>query len=90
MLRILKDDGLIIWFDSYGKNNKSETTRRFDENRIKQFFPECNCEFRKIIPHSQLTYRLAKHSWLALDFISKMLPFFNCMQLCIIKKNIKV
>nr|MBP7654579.1 class I SAM-dependent methyltransferase [Candidatus Dependentiae bacterium] len=53
MLRVLKDDGIIIWFDSYGKNNKTGITRQFDKNCIKNFFPDCSYEFRKIIPHSQ-------------------------------------
>lgn len=87
MIRVLKDDGMIIWYDAYGTQSTSPHTRRFKEKQIKDFFPECRFEFKRIIPHSQISLRLSKYSWLACDIIGKLFPFLNCMQLCIIKKK---
>jgi len=90
MLRVLKDDGIIVWYDSYGGKKMSEHTRSYSEKDIKNFFPECSMEFKRIIPHSQLSFRLAKyeHGWLALDIIENIFPFLNCMQLCVIRKKL--
>jgi len=90
MLRVLKDDGMIIWYDSHGGNMMSEHTRSYSEKQIKEFFPNCRYEFKRIIPHSQLSLRLGKYEcgWLLLDIIEKLFPFLNYMQLCVIKKNI--
>jgi len=63
MLRVLKDDGIIIWYDSYGGNMMSEHTRSYSEKQIKEFFPDCKYEFKRIIPHSQLTFRLGKYEF---------------------------
>jgi len=89
MLRVLKDDGMIIWYDSHGGKKMSENTRSYSEKQIKDFFPDCRYEFRHIMPHLQLTLRLSKYEWgwIFLDLIGKLFPFFNCMQLCIIRKK---
>jgi len=88
MLRVLKDDGMIIWYDSYGGKKMSEHTRSYTERDIKQFFPNCKYEFHRIVPHLQLSLRFVKYSfgWIILDIIEKLFPFWNCMQLCVIKK----
>lgn len=88
MLRVLKDDGMIIWYDAHGGKMMSEHTRSFSENQIKKYFPNCKYEFKRIIPKTQLSLRLSKYSWgwLILDIISYLLPWFNCMQLCVIKR----
>lgn len=87
MLRVLKKNGIIIWYDSYGGKKMSKYTRSYIEKDINNFFPNCTYKFKKIIPHSQITFRLAKYSWLACDIISKLFPFFNCMQFAVIKNR---
>jgi len=89
MLRVLKDDGMIIWYDAHGGKMLSEHTRSYSEEQIKEFFPNCKYEFKRIIPHSQLSLRLGKYEWgwVLLDIIEKIFPFLNCMQLCVIKKK---
>lgn len=87
MLRVIKDDGIIIWYDSYGGKKLSENTRSYKENDIKQFFPDCEYEFKRIGLGKIFNKRIEKYSWLIADVVSAIFPFLNCMQLCIIKKR---
>ena len=48
MLRVLKKQGLIIWYDFMVDNPRNPDVRGINKKEIKKLFPECRIELKKI------------------------------------------
>jgi len=65
MLRVVKRDGLILWYDYWVNNPWNADVRGVKRQEIAQFFPGCLIELQRITLAPPLVRRLAPYSWLA-------------------------
>jgi ubiquinone/menaquinone biosynthesis C-methylase UbiE len=85
MLRVLKNDGLIIWYD-FWTNPINRQTKGIRKNEIKDLFPECTYNFHKITLAPPITRKLVHISWILCMFLEKI-KILNTHYLVAIKKK---
>jgi SAM-dependent methyltransferase len=93
MLRVLrspepvtgKPTGLVVWYD-FWLNPTNPQTRGIRPEEIRQLFPGCRYEFRRITLAPPLTRRLAGVSW-GLCLFLESLKFLNTHYLAIIQRD---
>lgn len=86
MFRVLKDDGCIIWYDFFRNNPRNNDVKGIDEHDIRQLFPGCRIELRRITLAPPLIRLLAPYSWL-LCYVLEKLKLFDTHYLGLIRKN---
>lgn len=86
MLRVMKKDGLIIWYDFFFANPWNPDVRAVRKAEIKQLFPRCLVELERVSLILPVVKRLAPLSWWGCYLLSK-LRFFNTFYLGVIKKQ---
>lgn len=64
MLRVLKKDGLIVWYDFFIKNPRNPDVRAITKKEIHQLFPGCQIDLRRITVVPPLMGTIAPYSWL--------------------------
>ena len=62
MLRVLRPDGLILWYD-FWLNPTNAQTRGIRPREVKALFPNCRFEFHRITLAPPIARRLAKRAW---------------------------
>ncbi len=82
MLRVLKSEGMIIWYD-FWLNPTNPQTRGIRPAEIRRLFPNCNFEFHKITLAPPITRRLTPISWGFALFLES-LRIFNSHYLVLI------
>jgi ubiquinone/menaquinone biosynthesis C-methylase UbiE len=65
MRRVVKRDGLILWYDFFADNPWNAEVRGIRKREIHQLFPDCRVELRRITLAPPLLRFLAPYSWLA-------------------------
>lgn len=83
MLRVLKDDGAIIWYD-FWLNPTNSQTAGIKPSEIRKLFPGCNYIFRKITLAPPIARRIVPISW-PIALILESLKIFNSHYLALIK-----
>jgi ubiquinone/menaquinone biosynthesis C-methylase UbiE len=86
MLRVVKDRGLILWYDFRVDNPWNADVRGVGRREIRQLFPRCSIELRRITLAPPLLRRLATRSWLACYLLSRM-PWLCTHYLAAIRKQ---
>ena len=72
MLRVLnKSNGLILWYD-FWLNPSNRQTRGVTPAEIRQLFPGCTFDFRKITLAPPLARRSVKISWMLSELLEKL------------------
>jgi ubiquinone/menaquinone biosynthesis C-methylase UbiE len=72
MLRVLnKSHGMIIWYD-FWINPSNRQTRGVTPSEIRQLFPGCTFDFRKITLAPPLARRSVKISWILSEVLEKL------------------
>ena len=84
MLRVLKPDGAILWFDFWW-NPTNPQTAGIKPKEIKELFPGCEFVFRKITLAPPIARRIVPISY-PLAMVLESLQVFNSHYLAIIKK----
>jgi len=84
MLRVLKPQGIIIWYD-FWLNPGNPQTRGIRPAEIRQLFPGCTYYFHKITLAPPLARRVVPVSWGFATFLES-LKFLNSHYLTIITK----
>lgn len=84
MLRVLKPDGAILWYDFWW-NPTNPQTAGIKPQEIKGLFPVCEYVFRKITLAPPIARRVVPISW-PLALILESVKIFNSHYLAIIKK----
>jgi len=74
MVRVLKPDGLIIWYDYHVNNPRNPNVRRVPKSEIKVLFPDCLLGLRRITLAPPISRFVAPYSPLACLILRK-LPF---------------
>jgi ubiquinone/menaquinone biosynthesis C-methylase UbiE len=86
MRRVVKSDGLILWYD-FWLNPTNSQTRGIRPTEIKHLFPDCQCEFYRITLAPPIARRLASISWGLCLFLEGM-KIFNTHYLVVIRPQI--
>jgi SAM-dependent methyltransferase len=73
MLRVLRPNGLILWYDLFMPNPRNPTTRPIGKSEIRDLFPGCRHELRRVSLASPIARALATRSWLGC-YLMGMIP----------------
>jgi len=72
MLRVVRAEGLILWYDFHVDNPANPAVRGVGRREIAALFPGAAVELRRITLAPPLARRLAPRSWLACHCLSKV------------------
>lgn len=86
MVRVLKDDGLILWYDIRYNNPSNPDVRGIGREEIEQLFAGCACDTRAVSLAPPLARRLAPLSWILCMVAEKLKPL-RTHYLATIRKN---
>lgn len=86
MLRVLKPDGLILWYDYHLDNPRNPDVRGAKKGEIHSLFPGCSIDLRRVTLAPPLTRLLAPHSWL-LCYLLEKVPLLCTHYLGVIRKR---
>lgn len=86
LLRVLKDDGIMIWYDLRYDNPWNPDVKGIKKDEIKNLFPDCNYDFNTVTLAPPVTRKLIGISWLACYLLEKV-PLLRTHYLTVIKKN---
>ena len=89
MLRVVKSDGLILWYDYHVNNPWNADVRGVARRAIHQLFPGCSIQLQRLTLAPPLLRLLAPYSWLACYLLGKV-PWFCTHYLGMIRKNANV
>lgn len=84
MLRVLKRDGIILWYDFTYNNPKNPDVKGVGKKEIKELFPNCKFDFNKITLAPPLTRMVAPYS-IFTCYVLEKLKIFNTHYLGVIK-----
>jgi SAM-dependent methyltransferase len=85
MVRVLKPEGLILWYDYHANNPWNKDVRGVKGAEIRKLFPGCRIKLQRVTLAPPLARRLAPYSYLLCSFLEKLL-FLNTHYLGIIRK----
>jgi ubiquinone/menaquinone biosynthesis C-methylase UbiE len=86
MIRVLKDDGLIIWYDFRVNNPWNPDVRGIKKQEIFRLYPNCNVKLERITLAPPLARLIAPYSWLACQILEHV-PCLRTHYLGVIQKN---
>ncbi|NGZ95506.1 MAG: SAM-dependent methyltransferase [Nitrospira sp. WS110] len=86
MLRVLKEEGRILWYDFFSNNPSNPDVRGIRKCEIAHLFPGCRIEFRRVTLAPPLCRLLAPYSWLGC-YVLERIRIFNTFNLGIIQKK---
>lgn len=85
MLRVLKDDGFIIWYDFFVRDPRNKDVRGMTKKEIRQLFPGCQVELRRVSLALPIVRLIAPYSWL-LCYVLERLKIFDTHYLGAIRR----
>src|SRR5262245_17957207 len=85
MLRVMTDEGLIVWYDYHVNNPWNPDVQGVKKREIRQLFPSCRIDIRRITLAPPLVRLLAPYSWMACCILGNI-PWFCTHYLGVIKK----
>ena len=86
MLRVLKPDGIIIWYDYWISKPTNPDVKGVGKREIKKLFLNCKFEFYRITLAPPIARLLVPISWILCELLEK-LKIFNTHYLVVIKKK---
>ena len=86
MCRVLKPNGLILWYDYHMNNPHNRDVRGVKLREIEALFSKCEIRMRRITLAPPIARRLASHSWLLCYFLSKI-PWLCTHYIGVIRKK---
>jgi ubiquinone/menaquinone biosynthesis C-methylase UbiE len=72
MCRVLKPDGLILWYDYHMNNPNNVDVQGVKFAEIQALFPNCEIRLKRITLAPPIARRVAPYSWLLCYFLSKV------------------
>ena len=85
MLRVVKGDGFIIWYDFHVDNPRNPDVRGIKKQEIFHLFPNCRIELRRISLAPPLVRLIAPYSLLTC-YLLERLKIFNTHYIGVIRK----
>jgi ubiquinone/menaquinone biosynthesis C-methylase UbiE len=86
MVRVLRPNGVIIWYDFRFNNPRNPDTRRVGKREILNLFPDCSVELRATTLAPPITRLLAARAWLVAGLLEKI-PLLCTHYIGIIRKS---
>jgi ubiquinone/menaquinone biosynthesis C-methylase UbiE len=86
MLRVLKEGGLILWYDFHINNPRNPDTRGIRKREIDHLFPDCRIDLHRVSLAPPLSRLLAPYSWLGCYALERF-RIFNTHYLGVIQRN---
>jgi len=86
MLRIVKGDGLILWYDYHVDNPWNPDVRGVKKQEVYQLFPGCRIELQRVTLAPPLARWLAPRSWLTAHLLEKI-PFLCTHYFGVLRKQ---
>jgi len=83
MLRVLKPGGFVIWYD-FWLNPTNKQTRGIKPAEIRQLFPRCKIQQKRVTLAPPIARRLVPFSW-GLAYALESLKFLNSHYLALIQ-----
>jgi ubiquinone/menaquinone biosynthesis C-methylase UbiE len=85
MLRVLKKDGIILWYDMRVNNPSNPDVRGIRKHEVRQLFPGCRIQLRRITLAPFRARLLASQSWLLCSLLAEV-PWLCTHYLGVIRK----
>lgn len=70
MLRVVRPDGLILWYDFFVDNPRNPDVRAVRKGELRELFPGCTLELRRVTLAPPLARSIAPYSWVAAAILS--------------------
>jgi SAM-dependent methyltransferase len=86
MLRVVKENGLILWYDYHVNNPRNPDVQGVKRREIQRLFSHCRIELQRITLAPPLARLIAPYSWLACDLLTRI-PFLRTHYLGVIQKG---
>ena len=86
MVRVLKHDGLIVWYDFHTNNPWNPDVCGVKRPEIVQLFPACTVSLRRLTLAPPIARLVAPYSWLACELL-QAIPWFRTHYLGAIRKR---
>lgn len=86
MLRVLKEGGLILWYDIHINNPWNPDVRGIRKPEIAQLFPGCRIDLHRVTVAAPLSRLFAPYSWLGCYALERF-RIFNTHYLGVIQRN---
>ena len=86
MLRVLKREGIILWYDYFVDNPQNPDVRGVRKKDIYDLFSDCKIYLKRITLAPPITRFLAPRSYL-LSYLLESMRFLNTHYLGVIKKT---
>jgi ubiquinone/menaquinone biosynthesis C-methylase UbiE len=86
MLRVVRDHGIILWYDFRYNNPKNSDVKGIKKKEIKELFPNCRYDFNLITLAPPIVRKLAPISLFLCEILEKI-PFLKTHYLVIIRKK---
>ncbi len=87
MLRVLKQEGIILWYDYHMNNPRNPDVRGIKKREIYELFPNCEVRLKRITLAPPISRMMAPFSMLVCYLLQK-LTIFNTHYLGVIKSKI--
>jgi len=85
MLRVVKSDGLIVWYDYHVNNPWNPDVRGVKKGEIHTLFPGCQIKLQRVTLAPPLARWIARRAWL-LAFLLERIPLLCTHYIGIIRK----
>jgi ubiquinone/menaquinone biosynthesis C-methylase UbiE len=72
MRRVLKPDGLILWYDYHMNNPRNRDVKGVKLPEIRALFPDCDIRMERITLAPPIARRVAPYSWLLCYLLTKI------------------
>lgn len=69
-MRVLKPDGVFLWYDFRVNNPRNPHVRGIEKGEIRELFPNCRARLERITLAPPVVRVLARHSWIASYLLS--------------------
>ena len=86
MMRVVKPDGVIVWYDYHVDNPRNPDVRGVKRREIHELFPNCDIRLERITLAPPLARALVRYSYL-LCYLLEKVPLLCTHYLGIIRKN---
>lgn len=85
MLRVLKLDGIILWYDYFISKPTNPDVKGIGKREITRLFPNCTFDFSKVTLAPPIARAIAPHSFL-LCYLLEKIPWLKTHYFAVIKK----
>jgi SAM-dependent methyltransferase len=72
MRRVVRSDGLILWYDFRVGNPRNPDLRRVARREVRELFPGCRCRFQSLTLAHPVARAFAPRSWLVTGLLERI------------------